>query len=58
MNTQTIFYWPSGAWTDDKETAELAVDCLGFSPPEAVELDVDADVDSEITGLIVKPEII
>ena len=54
--TMMVYYWQSGAWTDDKETADLAVDCCGFSTPETIELDVDADVDSEIAGLIPQPE--
>lgn len=56
MNTQTIYYWQSGAWTDDKETAELAVECLDFPEPESIELDAAADVDTEIAGLIPQPE--
>lgn len=56
MNTQTIFYWQSGAWTDDQETAELAVDCLDFPTPETIELDVNADVDSELAGLLPEAE--
>lgn len=56
MNTQTIFYWPSGAWTDNKETAELAVDCLDFPEPETIQLDIDADVDSELAGLLPEAE--
>ncbi len=56
MNTQTIYYWQSGAWTDDKETADLAVDCLDFPKPETIELDIESDVDSEIAGLIAQPK--
>lgn len=56
MTTQnemmTVYYWQSGAWTDDAETAELAVECCGFSTPETIELDIDANVDSELVGLL------
>lgn len=56
MNTQTIYYWQSGAWVDDRETAELAVECLGFADFESVELDIESDVDSEIMGLVPQPK--
>lgn len=48
---KTIYYWQSGVWTDDKELADLAVECLGFDNFESIELDADSDIDSEIARL-------
>ncbi|MEZ5477182.1 MAG: hypothetical protein R3E95_06760 [Thiolinea sp.] len=47
MDTQMIYYWKSGAWTNDKETADLAVELLEFPRPEMVDLDIEADVEQK-----------
>ncbi len=54
--TVMVYYWQSGAWTDDKSTADLAVECLGFSIPESIEIDIDTDIDSEVEGLLFEAE--
>ncbi len=52
MEMQIIYFWPSGAWINDKETADLAIEYLGFSNYQTTEIPSNADVDWLITQLL------
>lgn len=54
MDTQTIYYWQSGVWVDNKETAELAVFCLGFEDYKTADMDKKSDIQHEVNLLLSK----